>query len=267
MAVVSTVTLQSGLTLSLADQGDKSEPVLLLLPGPTDSWHSYQQILDRLPRTIRAIAVSQRGHGDSDKPADGYLIEDFGADVVDLLDALHIGRAVLAGHSGSCLVARRVALDQPERIAGLILEASPTTLRYDHRLKDFAASIVSHLEDPISADFARGFVVDTSSEEVPPVLIDESVVELLKVPARVWRAMFGALLEYDDTAELSRIRAPTLLLWGDADALVPGTMQDQLMALIPGAKLIVYANVGHAPRWEDPSRFSADTAAFVQTLV
>jgi non-heme chloroperoxidase len=262
---VSTVTLQSGLTLSFADQGDEAGPVLLLLPGPTDSWHSYQQVLDRLPQTIRAIAVSQRGHGDSDKPADGYRVEDFAADAVLLLDALQIERAVLAGHSGSCLVARRVALDQPQRVAGLILEASPTTLRHDPRLRDFVASLL-HLADPISRDFARALVVDTSSENVPPALIDEWVVELLKVPARVWQAVFADLLEYDDTAELGRILAPTLLLWGDADTLVPRDMQDQLVSNMPDAVLIVYANVGHTPRWEDPSRFSADAAAFVEEL-
>jgi pimeloyl-ACP methyl ester carboxylesterase len=78
--------------------------------------------------------------------------------------------------------------------------------------------------------------------------------------------MFADLLEYDDTAELGRIRAPTLLLWGDADSLVSRDMQDQLMAAIPGSELLVYPNVGHTPRWDDSSRFSADTAAFVERI-
>lgn len=55
-------------------------------------------------------------------------MEDFAHDVPLLLDALDIDRAVIAGHSGWCLVARRVAIDHPERVAGLVLEASPTTL-------------------------------------------------------------------------------------------------------------------------------------------
>jgi pimeloyl-ACP methyl ester carboxylesterase len=62
--------------------------VVLLLPGPTDSWRSYEPVLDQLPSSIRAIAVSQRGHGDSDKPATGCRVEDFAADVVPLLDGL-----------------------------------------------------------------------------------------------------------------------------------------------------------------------------------
>ena len=58
-------------------------------------------------------------------------MEDFAADAVSFLDALDIERAIVAGHSGSCLTARRVATDHPERVAGLILEASPTTLKGD----------------------------------------------------------------------------------------------------------------------------------------
>ena len=60
------VTLASGLTLSYADPGDPSGPAVLMLPGPTDSWRSYQPVLDLLPHGVRAIAVSQRGHGESD---------------------------------------------------------------------------------------------------------------------------------------------------------------------------------------------------------
>src|SRR5215210_2283304 len=143
------VTLASGLTLSYAERGDASEPAVLLLPGPTDSWRSYEPVLDLLPEEIRAISVSQRGHGESDKPATGYGVEDFAADVVPLLDAFGIERAVLAGHSGSCLVARRVALDHPDRVAGLILEASPSTLKGDPGLHEFVDTVVSNLDDPI----------------------------------------------------------------------------------------------------------------------
>jgi non-heme chloroperoxidase len=124
----STVTLGSGITLSYAAQGDESGPVVVMLPGPTDSWRSYEPVLEQLPPSVRAIAVSPRGHGDSDEPAIGYRVEEFAADVVPLLDGLGIEQAVVAGHSGSCLAARRVAIDHPERVAGLALEASPTTL-------------------------------------------------------------------------------------------------------------------------------------------
>ncbi len=238
----------------------------MLLPGPTDSWRSYEPVLRVIPPSIRTVAVSQRGHGDSDKPAMGYRVEDFAADVVPLLDALGIQRAVLAGHSGSCLVVRRVAIERPDRVAGLVLEASPTTLRGHPELQAFVESVVCGLADPISPDFARSFVVDTSSDEVEAEAIDLLVGDLLKVPARVWHETFAGLLNYDDLGELHRITAPTMLIWGDADQIVGRGMQDQLAELLPGGELLVYAGMGHTPRWEDASRFATDVAGFVERL-
>ncbi len=265
MLKAASVTLESGLNLSYAEQGTGSAPPVLLLPGPTDSWRSYEPVLDLLPHWIRAIAVSMRGHGDSDKPDSGYGVGAFAGDVVDFLNALGIDRAVLVGHSGSCLVARRVALDHPSRVAGLILEASPTSLCTDAALQ-FVSSVVVGLADPIDPDFARSFVSETSSENVAPEVVDMLVADILKVPARVWHAMFSGLLDYDDTSELASVGAPTLLIWGDDDALVSREMQDVLTDRIPHAELIVYRAVGHTPRWVDPRRFSEDLAAFVERL-
>lgn len=264
---MATITLASGLTLSYAEQGERSGRSVVLLPGPTDSWRSYEPIFRLLPRDVHAVAVSQRGHGDSDKPATGYDVEDFAADVVLLLDALGIERAVLTGHSGSCLVARRVALDHPDRAAGLLLEASPTTLRRDPQLAAFVDSVVSRLEDPISLDFARSFITDTSTEQLTPDLVDVLVDELAKVPARVWKEMFERLLRYDDLDELPHVDAPTLLVWGDGDTLVSREMQEQIARSIPACDLSVYRGVGHTPRWEDPARFADDLSALFRRAV
>jgi pimeloyl-ACP methyl ester carboxylesterase len=258
------ITLASGLTLSFADQGDGSGPAVVMLPGPTDSWRSYQGVLDLVSDEIRTIAVSQRGHGESGKPETGYRVEDFAADVVPLLDAIDIERAVLVGHSGSCLVARRVALDHPSRVAGLILEASPATLRNNSQLRRFVESVVSELKDPISPDVARSFVVDTSSKNVAPELIDLLVTEVLAVPARVWKETFAGLLAYDDQAELHLIQAPTLLVWGDTDTLVSREAQHRLARSIPNVSLHVYSGVGHTPRWDDPRRFCTELVAFAR---
>lgn len=261
---VSSVTLSTGTALSCAAAGDPTAPVVILLPGPTDSWRSYRPVLDRWPSSVRAIAVSQRGHGDSDKPLTGYGVEDFASDVPPLLDALGVDRAVLAGHSGSCLVVRRVALAHPDRVAGLVLEASPTTLREHAGLLEFVASVVSGLEDPIEPTFARSFVADTSSEHVTADLVDELATELMKVPARVWKEMFAGLLAYDDLDEIVNISAPVLLVWGDADGLVDRDMQTTLARRIRFAELMVYHGVGHTPRWEDPARFASDVSGFVE---
>lgn len=137
------------------------------------------------------------------------------------------------------------------------------TLQGDADLERFVAS-VSELHDPIDPEFARSFVADTSSGAVQPQVLNELVHETLKVPARVWREMFAAMLQYDDLSELPRIAVPTLLVWGDADGLVTREMQEQLAAALPSAELIVYPGAGHTPRWEEPVRFASDLVAFVE---
>jgi pimeloyl-ACP methyl ester carboxylesterase len=148
-----------------------------------------------------------------------------------------------------------------------VLEASPTTLHGDPELTTFVETVISDLKDPIDPDFARDIITDTSSGDLGPEITDALVSELMKVPVLVWREMFAALLAYSDTAELARIGAPTLMIWGDADPLVGREMQDQLTALLPVGELVVYSGIGHTPRWEEPSRFAADVAAFVERLV
>jgi pimeloyl-ACP methyl ester carboxylesterase len=265
--MMSRAVLQSGLTLSYVDRGSPIGPAVVMIPGPTDSLWSYQPVLDQLPRSVRAVAVSMRGHGDSDKPAGGYRVEDFAGDIVPFLDALNIEQAVLVGHSGSGLVVRRAALDSPERVAGLVLEASPVTLCGHAGLEAFVRSTVSKLQDPIDLDLVRSFVVDTSSEQISLAHLERLVVEVVKVPARVWRETFVELLRYDDSMELEQIAPPTLLIWGDADVTVGRKDQHVLLSRIPRAQLLVYQGIGHTPRWEDPTRFATDVAAFVQRVV
>jgi non-heme chloroperoxidase len=267
VGAVPAVRLTSGLELDVSDQGPVDTRAAVLIPGPTDSWRSYDPVLSLMPDHLRVVAVSLRGHGDSSKPPAGYRVEDLASDVVGLLDALAIERAVLVGHSGSCLVARRVALDVPDRVVGLFLEASPLTMRGDDNLRRFVDTVVPTLSSPIDREFARSFVADTSSEHADPGLIERLVDDLVKVPAYAWNEMFSSLLEYDDTTELARLEAPVALVWGDEDGLVSGQMQEQLVQLLPNAELTVYAGVGHTPRWEEPARFAHQLTEFSSKLL
>jgi pimeloyl-ACP methyl ester carboxylesterase len=263
---VSTVRLDSGLTLSFRSQGETGAPAVVFLPGPTDSWRSYRGVLDATPSDLHAVAMSLRGHGDSDKPTAGFTIEDLSSDVVPFLDALGLDRATLVGHSGSCLIARRIAVQAPGRVSGLVLESSPSSLRNDPTLREFVDTVVSELDEFLSDDDARAFITNTATDGLPDDLVDTLVEELQKVPARVWREVFASLLDVDDRADLSRIECPTLLVWGDADPLVPRSMQAELEQLLPRCELRVYPGVGHTPRWEQPERFAGDVAAFARRV-
>ena len=259
-----TVTLASGLTLSYVDQGDRSASTVVLVPGPLDSWRCYEPVLDRLPPTVRGVAYSQRGHGDSDKPEAGYTVQQFADDLVAFLDALRLDRPVVSGHSGAGLFARRSALDHPDRIAGLVLEATPPTLRGDAGLESFLDSVLRVLRDPVDVELVRRVIGDTTGETLSATFAEEMVQETLKVPARVWRETFAGLLDYDDTTELECLTLPVLLIWGDADDLVTRDKQEALISAIPDAELVTYGGIGHSPHWEDPSRFAADLAAFLE---
>jgi pimeloyl-ACP methyl ester carboxylesterase len=216
-----------------------------------------------MPGDVRALAVDQRGFGDSDRPDSSYAIPEFASDVVALLDALEIERATLVGHSFGSFVARQAAIAQPERIAALVLigsgvPASNAATREVQR-------VLRDLPDPIPVQFARDFQASTAYRPVPPEFFDRIIVESLKLPARLWRRTFDRLLEYDDALLLARIKASMLLLWGDHDALFSQSDQDRLLAALPAAHLTIYEETGHCPNWEQPARVAADIASFLKS--
>jgi pimeloyl-ACP methyl ester carboxylesterase len=126
---------------------------------------------------------------------------------------------------------------------------------------------VSKLTDPVDPAFVRGFAESTLAQRVPPAFIETMVRENLKVPARVWRATFEGLLEDDSLGELDRIKAPTLIVWGDRDAILPRVDQETLAAAIANSLLVVYPGAGHAVYWEEPGRVASDLAAFIEERI
>jgi non-heme chloroperoxidase len=263
---IQSVELPNGPELHYVEQGDPSGTPVVLLHGTTDSWRSFEPVLQHLPPSVHAFALTQRGHGDSGRPAQGYGPRDFAGDVAKLMDLLGIGSAVIAGHSMGASIARRFALDHPERTLGLVLLADLGCWRRNPGVVEFWTTAVSTLADPVDAGFVRAFQESTVTQPIPPGLLDTAVRESLKVPARVWRATFEAFLQDDFSEELGRIRAPALIVWGDADGLCPRAAQEDLLGAIAGSQLIVYQDAGHAMHWEEPARFAADLVAFTRTL-
>lgn len=264
-SLIKSIELRDRVTLRYVEHGEPDGVPVLFLHGITDSLHSFSRILPGLPASIRAFALSQRGHGDSEKPPEGYRPGDFVADLVAFMDALGLGQAVVAGHSMSSLIAQRFALDYPERTRGIVLIGSFIALRQNPGIPDFRDEVLK-LEDPIDPAFALEFQQSTLAREVPEPFLETAVRESLKVPARVWKAALEGLVETDHSSEIGRIDAPTLIIWGDQDAFCIRADQESLHAAIKGAQLRVYQGTGHAPHWEEPERFVADIAAFIGGL-
>jgi pimeloyl-ACP methyl ester carboxylesterase len=181
------------------------------------------------------------------------------------MDALEIAAAVIVGHSSHGLVAQRFAIDRPDRTLGLVLIAPPARPGDKPGLRELYDSTISKLADPIDPGFVREFAEGTTGP-VPDAFLEAQLQETLKMPARVWREAFGALLQTDLAEERDTIKAPTLIVWGDQDDLVPRSEQEVVLAAIAGSQLLAYEGVGHSPHWEQPGRFASDLAAFVERL-
>jgi pimeloyl-ACP methyl ester carboxylesterase/tetratricopeptide (TPR) repeat protein len=254
------VRLPTGVRLRYAEAGDPAAPPVILLHGYTDSWHSWSRVVPPLAARHRVYALDQRGHGDSDRPATGYAMRDFAADVVAFMDARAIPRAAIVGHSMGSIVAREVARIAPTRVSRLVLVGGSAGVRNPVVLalrKD-----VDALVDPVPTAFAREFQVSTTHRPVPPAFMDRAVSESLKLPAAVWRQVIAGIVDAP-AAQPIGARVPTLLLWGDRDAVFPRHEQDVLLRAFRPATLTVYAGTGHALHWEEPDRFARDVLAFL----
>lgn len=259
---VRSATLSTGVTLNYVEQGDPAGVPVLMLHGFTDSWHSFEPVLPHLPKSIHALALTQRGHGDSARPAGGYRTRDFAADVAAFTDELDLGPVVIVGHSMGSTNALRFTIDYPDRTRGLMLVGAFASYRNNPAVMEFWEHGVSTLTDPIDVGFVHEFQQSTLAQPVADGLVEQAVQESLKVPARVWREALAGCVEDDFIAGMQHIAVPTLALWGDRDTLVPRGDQETFLATIAGARLTVYQGGGHAPHWEAPARFAADVVAF-----
>lgn len=254
------------MTIDYVEQGDRSGIPLLLLHGLADSWRAFEPVLPHLPRTIHVFAPSQRGHGNSSRPQKGYRPSDFASDIAAFMDALDLKAAVIAGGSSGGVVARRFAIDHPDRTLGVVLLGSPFALGDKPGVREMWESTFSNLVDPIDPGMVREFAETTIAPSVPRDLFEILLEENRKPPALVWRETMRGLIEDESARELGKIAAPTLVVWGDQDAILSRRDQDAMTQRIPDARLVVYEGAGHTFYWEVPERVAEDLVAFMDRL-
>ena len=259
------VSLSTNVTLHYAERGDRAREAIIFLHAYVDSWFTFSRMLPLLSSEYHAFAPDQRGHGDSDKPECCYAVDDYAEDVDAFMEAVAIDEATLVGSSSAGMIAQRVALDYPHRVSRLMLIGSPTTLANNEGVRELGEEMLAALDDPVSPEYVREFQESTIHHPVSEEFFAGLVSESLKVPARVWRDYWdGVLLTADDTARLSGIDAPTLILSGERDALLPREEQERTAAAIPDATLKVYPDTGHAVAWERPEWVVRDLEAFMK---
>lgn len=260
---VKQITLSNGVKLEYAEQGPANGTPVIFLHGYTDSWHSFQSVLPYLPSNIHAYAISQRGHGDSDRPLTGYAMSDFAADVADFMKQLKIGPAIIVGHSMGGLIAQQFVLDHPQLSGALVIVSSAPQFRASEAASGLAA-VVSGFNDPVDSSFVKEFQQSTITKPIDKNYFDTLVAESRKVPAYVWKAALNGIMSVDFTERLSTIRQPVLILWGNEDGICLQKDQESFLQHLPTARLITYKGIGHALHWEEPARFAKDLLAFAQ---
>ncbi len=206
--------------------GGAGEP-LVLVHGLAGSRRWWSANLDALASRFRVHAV--------DLPR-GTPLADAPDRLKSWLDAVGIECAHLVGHSLGGLVCARLAAAAPDRVRRLVLVA-PVGVRTDRTLLAHVPALAA------------------STLRVSPAFLRLLAADALRLgPHRVLRAARD-LLAHDVTEELRRVEAPTLLVWGERDVLVPVASCDVWRQEIADARLVSMPHVGHVPMVERPREF------------
>jgi rifampin ADP-ribosylating transferase len=254
--------LRTGITVPCLIHGDPEAKPVLLLHAWGESSGSFDRLIPLLTG-FRVYAPDLRGQGGADKPEGGYSLAEQAEDAAAVLDALDVPSAAVVGFSSGGYVAQQLAVAHPDRVAALVLVGCPLSL---HGRAPFADE-VERLKDPLD----EGWVRDSLSwfpllHDVPQWFLEDRVSDGLKMPAHAWKAILAGLGEATPPTEAGTIHAPTLILWGAEDGLLPRSDQEVLAARIPGSVLKVYRGVAHLVLWECPGQVAEDTTAFLASV-
>ena len=261
---VKRVRLPSGVTLEYAEQGKPNGTPAIFLHGLSDSWRSFERLFSYLPDSIHAFALSQRGHGNSDRP-DDYSIRRMAGDVAEFMDSLDIRNAVIVGHSMGSMVAEQFALDHAGRAKALVLLSATSSMVGNGPLTELAEALET-VDDPIPYELAREFQESTLAQPIPADFLETVIAECRKAPVRVWRSANAEILKFDLTADLAAVNVPTVIVHGDQDTFMTRAFHEVVNRAIRGSRFCIYEGAGHAMHWEEPSRVAADLVAFVERL-
>jgi pimeloyl-ACP methyl ester carboxylesterase len=244
-------------------------PTLLFVHGHLASSASWKEVLGAVAPGRQAIAVDLPGFGFSDRPWPfDYTAAGEAAALLAFLDARGIGRVVLVGNSLGGTTAMWLAADHPERVAALVLVAPATassTIPWPVRILRVPpmGELALTLSTRRSVAFGLRHKIYARSSRVTDERIDDAWLPLTIAGTR--RAALAAVREDPQRyAGLeARVRAPTLLVWGREDRLLPVREAERLYTRMPGSRLVILPDAGHLPQREVPREFSDAVASFL----
>jgi pimeloyl-ACP methyl ester carboxylesterase len=231
-------------------------PVLLIM-GLGLSGGAWWRTVPVLARRLRVITFDHRGVGRSRAFSPVYTTEAMADDAVSVLDAAGIDRAHVYGISLGGMVAQQLALRHPARVGSLVLGATspggPRSVRPDPEVLDFVRGRLGmRSEDAARASVPFNYGPRCRSEH--PTRIEEDVARRLASPfnERAYREQLFAAGLHNTYGRLPRIAAPTLVVHGRHDRMVPVGNGELLAARIPGSRLRILEDSGHLYPTEEP---------------
>jgi pimeloyl-ACP methyl ester carboxylesterase len=244
------------------DEAGEGEPLLLVqgMSGTRLSWGD--PFLAALHKAgFATVAYDHRGVGRSD-PIDlaaPLTIADLAEDAAALLDAVGLESAHVLGVSMGGMVAQELALRHPERIRTLTLGCTyaggPGSALTDAQIVQRLASLF--MAGRVGEAMKEGFTYNVSTAyAADPANLEtfKRIASELPASLEVLFAQFQAVQGHDTSARLSEIGAPTLVLHGSDDQILPVANAHAIASAIPGARLEILDGVGHLFWWERPER-------------
>ena len=270
------IEIYSGLTVHVRDHGPRDAPVIMLLHGSSASLQTWEPWVERLSDDYRVITYDQPGHGLTGPTPDGnYDTQVFVETAQGVAEALELDRFVIGGSSMGGWVSWNYALAHGDRLDGLLLvsasgapDAQPRKIPIGFRIASMP--VISSLMQKITP---RSMVERSLRQSVSnQAMIDDAMVDryhdLLRYPGNrpATRARNRAERAVATPETMASISAPTLLMWGAEDTLVPLEAGQWFDEHIPDSALITYPDIGHIPMEEAPDRSATDVAAWLATL-
>ena len=265
------ISLSDELPLYLSDTG-QGRPIVLLQGLMLSADYFWQRNIPELARTNRVIALDHRSHGLSGKPLSGHSIRRCADDLREVLDALDLRDVTLCGVAfGAMVMLEYLRHHGTHRLAKLAIVEAQVRLTnasgWEHpTFGNFPAEAGAAFIEGCRQSRAplKGFLLGAFG-----ALPDEAT--MARMQAETWLTPTGAVIEYiehmveaDYRADLPGISLPTLLLYGRGNnATLPTELGRWIHSRIPGSTLVELQGSGHSPFWEEPARFNAELAAFV----
>lgn len=259
----------AGLRLHLRDTGPRDGPAVILLHGfgsSLDTWEPWAALLSAQRRVIR---FDLPGFGLTGADPTGNYSDARGLAVLAAaMDALGVQRAALVGNSLGGKLAWMFAAAHPERVTKLVLVspdgfASPG---FDYGKKAEVPAMMRLLPYVLPSAMLRMTIAPAYAD--PAALTDATLAryrDMMLAPGvrRAMLARMGQVVVEPPEPLLRRIEAPTLLLWGEADAMIPFRNARDYLAAIPDCRLMALPGLGHVPQEEAPERSLAPVLAFL----